>query len=265
MADELTTPGLLTETEEAIYRRYSPQIFAYLLRHVPSYQDAEDLLLEVFLVVLEKLPTLAKDELRLGGYIQVVARHKMADYYRKRGSFQQVSLEESVEMMYAVDETTPEQFALAQEKYARLRQAVSALPTLHQVILRLRYSHGLRVREIATHLAKSESSVRVTLSRALKRLRKLYPSMRKVISNAPRRKRLLAFARRFPGGAPNSPWFTRRSPADTRFTSDVCSGEKCLHRARLDTPGEPTRRNEEKRNRDRAARGAGLPKTSPVS
>jgi DNA-directed RNA polymerase specialized sigma24 family protein len=45
--------------EEAIYRRYAPDVFAYLLRHVPTYQDAEDLLLEVFLIVLEKLPLLA--------------------------------------------------------------------------------------------------------------------------------------------------------------------------------------------------------------
>jgi WD40 repeat protein len=31
--------------DEDIYRRYAPQIFAYLLRNVPSHQDAEDLLL----------------------------------------------------------------------------------------------------------------------------------------------------------------------------------------------------------------------------
>ena len=175
MADKWTTSGLLMEIEERIYRRYAPEIFDYLLRHTPSYQDAEDLLLEVFLAVLEKLPTLGKDEQVLGAYIQGVARHKMADYYRKHGNTQQLPLEEIIETTYAADETSPEHLVLAQEKYARLHRAVSMLPTLYQVTLRLHYSHGLRIREVAMHLAKSESSVRMTLSRALKKLRKLYP------------------------------------------------------------------------------------------
>lgn len=174
MAHQFTPSGLISEAEEAVYRQYAPRIFAYLLRRVPSYQDAEDLLLEVFRVVLEKLPTLDKDEQRLGGYIQTIATRRVADYYRKCGTFLSISLEEIGEMIDATDEPNPEQLALAQEQYATLRQAVSTLSKSQQVILRLRYSHGLGVAEIATQLSKRESAVRMTLSRALKRLRKLY-------------------------------------------------------------------------------------------
>jgi RNA polymerase sigma factor (sigma-70 family) len=171
MAEEYATTG--RAYQEVVYRRHAPQIFAYLLRHIPSPQDAEDLLLEVFWPVLEKLPTLDRDERRLAAYLQTVARNKVADYYRQRGKYQLTPLEEITETAYTSEELAPEQLVLSREQEASLRQAVSTLPELQQTILRLRFSHGLRCGEIATRLARSESSVRMMLSRSLKTLRSL--------------------------------------------------------------------------------------------
>src|SRR5215469_9340460 len=142
MAQKYATSG--RANEEAVYRRYAPQIFAYLLRHMPSHQDAEDLLLDVFLVVLEKLPALNIDERRLAAYIQTVARNKMADYYRQRGHHQLISLDEATETAYEPEELAPDQLALTREQYAKLYQAVNALPEPQQTILRLRFGHNLR-------------------------------------------------------------------------------------------------------------------------
>jgi RNA polymerase sigma-70 factor, ECF subfamily len=160
--------------EEAVYQRYAPQVFAYLLRYVPSHQDAEDLLLEVFQVVLQKLPTLEGKQLRLAAYLHNVARNKMVDYYRRRGSSLSIPLEEIAEIVPDREELNPEQIILKHEQYAKLHQAINTLPALQQTILRLRFSHGMRYREIATHLSKSESAVRIMLNRSLKRLRNLY-------------------------------------------------------------------------------------------
>lgn len=158
--------------EEAVYQRYAPQIFAYLLRNIPSHQDAEDLLLEVFQAVLEKLPTLNKPQ--LAAYLQTVARNKVADYYRRRGKQQLIRLEEIAETAYEREELAPERVLLTREQNANLYQAVNSLPELQQTILRLRFGHGLRCGEIAKQLAKSENSVRMMLSRSLKRLRSLH-------------------------------------------------------------------------------------------
>jgi RNA polymerase sigma factor (sigma-70 family) len=166
--------GSMTEAEEAVYRRYAPRIFTYLLRRLPSYQDAEDLLLEVFHIVLEKLPALDQDEQQLGGYIQTIASRRVADYYRKYGTLQRVSLENIEEMSEADDEPNPEQFALAQEEYVLLQRAISALSQRQQEVLRLRYSFGMSIAEIASQISKRESAVRMMLSRALQRLRKFY-------------------------------------------------------------------------------------------
>ena len=158
--------------EEEVYRRHAPQVFAYLLRHSPTKQDAEDLLVEVFLAVLEKLPLLDIDEKRLAAYTQTVARNKMADYYRKRGKRQIVPLEAIMETTYEPEELAPERRVLAGEQLEELLQAFDALPELQQTILRLRFVHGLRSGEIAARLSKSENAVRVMLSRTLKFLRK---------------------------------------------------------------------------------------------
>jgi RNA polymerase sigma-70 factor (ECF subfamily) len=157
MAEEYATSG--RAYQEVVYRRHAPQIFAYLLRHIPSPQDAEDVLLEVFWPVLEKLSTLDRDERRLAAYLQTVARNKVADYHRQRGKYQLTPLEEITETAYAREELAPEQLVLAREQEANLR---------------LRFSHGLRCGEIATRLTRSESSVRMMLSRSLRALRGLH-------------------------------------------------------------------------------------------
>lgn len=167
--DELSEPL----QEEAVYRRYAPQIFAYLLRNIPSHQDAEDLLLEVFQIVLKKLPTLENKQ-RVAAYLQTVARNKMVDYYRRRGKHQLVPLEEIAETVYAREELAPESILLTREQYADLHQAVNSLPELQQTILSLRFGHALRCGEIAKRLSKSESAVRMMLSRSLKHLRSLH-------------------------------------------------------------------------------------------
>ncbi len=106
MTQEYTADGRLRAEE--VYRRYAPRVFAYLLCHVPTRQDAEDLLVEVFIVVLEKLPSLEVDESRLAAYTQMVARNKVADLYRKRGKRRVVSLETVVETAYEPEGPAPE-------------------------------------------------------------------------------------------------------------------------------------------------------------
>jgi len=58
--------------------------------------------------------------------------------------------------------------------YAHLQ----SLPAHQQEILRLRFGQGLTCREIALALRKQENVVRVTLSRSLNLLRKMYRSKR---------------------------------------------------------------------------------------
>jgi RNA polymerase sigma-70 factor (ECF subfamily) len=150
-------------------------IFAYIRKHTATREDAEDLTLEVFLAALEadNLSTLSEVE-RLA-WLKKVARHKVADYYRKVSKCPSASLSDFAETL--LDEgATPEEIALQREQHGELYKLVRQLQPLQQQLLRLRYGEGLRCGEIAVILQKREEAIRQLLSRTLKRLRAQYDS-----------------------------------------------------------------------------------------
>jgi RNA polymerase sigma factor (sigma-70 family) len=156
-----------------LYQQYAPMLFAYLRRHVNSWEDAEDLLLEVFLAALEHNQFHAvPDEYRLA-WLQRVAQRKVADHYRRSFRRPATPLDQIADSLE--DEApVPEEIALRHETQAELQLAVQRLPAQYQEVLRLRFVHGLRFLEIGAVLDKEEGNVRVLLSRALKLLRKHY-------------------------------------------------------------------------------------------
>lgn len=82
-----------------LYQSYAPHTLAYLRRHVRTQEDAEDLLLDVFLAALKHeslLAELSEEEHR--AWLFTVARNKVFDYHR-RARRQRVSpLEEAQEL-----------------------------------------------------------------------------------------------------------------------------------------------------------------------
>src|SRR5690242_10325242 len=154
-----------------LYQQHAPVIFAYLRRHTRSWEDAEDLLLEVFLAALENDQLAAIPAANQLPWLQRVAQRKVADHHRR--SFRRPAVPiEQVETTLLEDEAlVPEQMALRREAQKELRLAVERLPAQYQEVLRLRFVHGLRGHEIGAVLGKQEGAVRVLLSRALKLLR----------------------------------------------------------------------------------------------
>jgi RNA polymerase sigma factor (sigma-70 family) len=158
----------------AVYQRHAPGLFAYLHRHNSSIEDTEDLVLEVFLAALER-PDFEKLMIKeQEAWLWCVARNKMTDHYRKQLRRQGIPLERIPEHIYEQDLETPEVLLLQQEKYTHLQACIQQLPALQQEIVRMRFVFDLRSAEIAALLNKSESSVRVMLSRTLKLLRTIY-------------------------------------------------------------------------------------------
>ncbi|GHO99975.1 hypothetical protein KSF_100230 [Reticulibacter mediterranei] len=156
----------------ALYDHYGPIIFGYLLQHAPSLQDAEDVLLEVFLAALEQDNLAAIPPSAQLAWLRRVAQNKLANVHRTSYRHPQVSLDSVTETLF--DEDEPEQQALQQEERRHLREQVQQLPVLQQYILQLRYGEGLRCTEIAALLNKREGTVRQLLSRTIRFLRRVY-------------------------------------------------------------------------------------------
>ncbi len=155
----------------ALYRQHGPLIFAWLLKQARSWEDAEDLLLEVFLAALEQNRLLAVQEEKRLAWLLSVAQHKLVDYYRLTGRRQNVPLDTLADMLEADEALAPDALALRHERYANLRAALQALPAIQREVVQLRFGEGLRCTEIATVLGKREGAVRILLWRALNVLR----------------------------------------------------------------------------------------------
>ncbi len=164
------------ETPSArLYREHAAALFAYLRQRAATREEAEDLLLEVFLAALEHQQMLEdRSRERQRAWLRSVAAHKLIDYYRRRERRQPVRLEEIAETLYADDAFAPEQMALHREEDERLRILLQRLPGLQRQVIHLRFVYDLRVSEIADVLGKKEGAVRKLLSRALNLARTLY-------------------------------------------------------------------------------------------
>lgn len=166
---------LLSNPESLFYERFAPAILTYLSLQVASPQDAEDLLLEVFLMAFKSSNIIDLPPERQIGWLRRVARNKVIDHYRHRAVLTLLPLEEASER--ASTELTPEQYAEQRENYARLYRVLSQLKPLQQELIQLRYIHKMRFGEIAAVLNKPEGTVRQWLVRALQQLRKLYDQL----------------------------------------------------------------------------------------
>jgi RNA polymerase sigma factor (sigma-70 family) len=168
------TSSLDDSPTATLYRQHGPLIFAWLLKQVHSWEDAEDLLLEIFLAAFEQNRLLAVPEEKRLAWLLSVAQHKLVDYYRLSGRRQQMPLDAVAGVLEDDEARAPEAVALRREQEADLRAALLALPQTQREVVRLRFGEGLRCTEIATVLGKREGTVRILLWRALAFLRAHY-------------------------------------------------------------------------------------------
>jgi RNA polymerase sigma factor (sigma-70 family) len=163
-------PGYRNQT--ALFENYGSAIFGYLRMHVRSLEDAEDLLLEVFLAALEHDNLAALSSGEQLAWLRRVAHNKLLNILRQAQRRPQVALDAIVEIN--LEEENPEELMLKQEERSQLWASLQKLPVLQRHILQLRYGDGLRCAEIALLLNKREGAVRKQLSRSIRFLRCVY-------------------------------------------------------------------------------------------
>jgi RNA polymerase sigma factor (sigma-70 family) len=162
-----------------LYDCYAHRILAYVSRFALSEQDADDLVLEVLLAAMEKPVWITWSEGEQLAWLQRIAHNKAVDHYRRATRHPSLPLDHIATLLYAEEGSTPEAVALRHEDARQLRAHLSQLSELQQEILHLRFGHDLRSKEIARRLHTSDATVRVSLSRALEHLRRIYHSQKK--------------------------------------------------------------------------------------
>jgi RNA polymerase sigma-70 factor, ECF subfamily len=159
-----------------LYQRHAPGLFAYVYRQTASREDAEDIVLDVFLMVLRQQDFVTFDEQKQVAWLWTITRNKVVDRFRRSVRQQHVPIDPLADRLYEDDELSPEREHLKREEYSQLHRAIKALSEEQQEVLQLRFGSGLRCAEIAPVLDKSEGAVRMLLYRSIQTLRDIYAS-----------------------------------------------------------------------------------------
>ena len=166
-----------------LYQRFALELLLYIRCHIPMQEDAEDVLLDVFLAALEKpdLSTMSQQEQL--AWLRRVAHNKFVDFYRRSTRQMSIPLQDLQHELYDEDEHTPELVVVGSERHAQLRSHLALLPPIQQEVLHLRFAEDLRCSEIAKRLQKSDGAIRTMLSRILNVLRTIYANSEEGLSN----------------------------------------------------------------------------------
>lgn len=160
--------GQIPEDIEKLFREHSRMVFQTAFRITGSRMEAEDVLQNLFLRLLDREYALQLKS-SPAQYLRRAAVNLALDQLRKRK--RQVSLEEVSELS-AARSSEPDDRQVSSELAARLRSALARLhPTAAEMFV-LRHFEGLSNTEIARLMGTSWGTVAVTLHRTHRRLRK---------------------------------------------------------------------------------------------
>jgi RNA polymerase sigma-70 factor (ECF subfamily) len=139
-----------------LYQRFARMVHGVLLAHAPR-EEADDLVHDVFLVALQRLPAL-RDPFAFGGWLAAIARNQARMHVRR------------APRVIALSDQLPES-RVEDTEAAAIIAAIGALPDAYRETLVLRLVEGLSGAEIAARTGLTPGSVRVNLHRGMKLLR----------------------------------------------------------------------------------------------
>lgn len=152
----------------ALYQKFAPMIYRYVAYRAPEF-DAEDLTGEVFVKMVEGLPTYRITEVPFEAWLYRIAAARVADYYRYHKRHVEVELDEDTPQ----GDSLPEEWLLEQQELTGLRTALQQLTGEQQSILIWRFVERKSHEEVALLLNRSVSAVKTIQHRALNQLAQL--------------------------------------------------------------------------------------------
>jgi len=155
---------------ESIYRQYYKNVYNYVCFRINNHFDAEDL---VSLVFEKAINNWGKYNANLPAeaWLIGIAKNVCVDYFRKNGRRRIVGLDSIIHLISPAKQ--PEEVAVINDEHKLLISAMAQLSDLERQILSMRFATDLKNAEIATILGHSDSKVRVTAHRAIKKLKKI--------------------------------------------------------------------------------------------
>ena len=160
---------------EALVHRYSTSLFNFIYHFLGDYDQACDILQQVFLQLYLSLSTLRTGE-PLKPWLFQVARNRCLDDIRQRNrrrtthfsELESSNDEEELPSLVSIPDSSPQPEELAErhDLQQRLYQAIQALPPKFRAVVFLRYAGQLSFSEIAEALNMPTATAKTYFQRA---------------------------------------------------------------------------------------------------
>jgi len=154
----------LKQRRERIYSDYKDKVARYVGSKVSNAADAEDIVSDVFVKVLDGLSGYDESRASLSTWIYTITRNTVTDYFRTAKRLQEFP--EDIPAESEIDERL-----LCDETLERLADALTRLSGRQRDIIVLRYYGGRTLKDISGMMDISYSYTKLLHSAALKALR----------------------------------------------------------------------------------------------
>jgi len=151
---------------EAVYYKYSDEIYRFLYWQCSDEPLAEDITNEVFIRAWSHKDIFEDETANVRAWLYRVARNLLTDYWRKKRPMQ---LDQDFDVPSEEDVHGSVE---ASERNQELRRTLDELSEKMRLVIVMRFFQRLSVREVSLVLETSEANVRILQYRALKELKR---------------------------------------------------------------------------------------------
>ena len=155
-----------------LYEKYMPQIFNYVMYRVYNREVAEDIVSVVFFKAMKNLNLFHWRKIPFSAWLYRIAYNEICNHAKKEKKHDKIRkdyLKNEPELAYEVD------FDAQEKSFKFVHEYLKKIPMKEQDLITMRYFEKKSFAEISQITGKNESTLRVNLHRALKKLESLMP------------------------------------------------------------------------------------------
>lgn len=152
---------------EEFYREHYRLLYRFICSRVGSEADAQELTQDTFLGFLDSLPVFSHRS-SLKTYLYSIARHEVADHYRRRYA------KRALKLVPLLGDFVAEELYSTAELSHQIDRVYRKIMPEQAAILQLKYEDELSVKQIARHLKTTVKAAESKLFRARKAFQLVY-------------------------------------------------------------------------------------------
>ena len=158
-----------------LYEKYHADLFQFLFYMVNNRELAEDLVQEVYIKVLKSYDRF-EGKSSEKTWMFSIARNVAIDFFRKKTSLKEQLLDNFNLHVKSLNDQNPlpEEITLANEEIKQVYRGLQCCSFEQRIVILYRYFQDFSIADTATALGWSESKVKTTQHRAIKKLRKYF-------------------------------------------------------------------------------------------